>query len=65
MGSVAGLPGDEMRLTGEGFSLALEILGLARKDLQKESLLAEISQSLARFSGCDSVEIRLVESGHH
>jgi signal transduction histidine kinase len=53
---------DERRLTQEHYSLARELLSLAQQDLSKNSLLYEFSRALARFSGCESVDIRLVES---
>jgi len=54
-----------IRLTREDYPLAREILNLAQQDLQKEALLEEISKSLVRFSGCESVVIHLMESGRH
>lgn len=50
-------------LSREDYSLVREILGLAQRDLQKEALLDEISNSLKRYSGCESVEIQLVKTG--
>jgi signal transduction histidine kinase len=56
---------DEQSLTKEHYALAREILGLAQRDLPKNALLDELSKVLARFSGCESVSIFLVESGRH
>jgi len=58
-----GNPSEGLTLTREDFSLVEEILGLAQRDLQKEALLDEIANCLKRYSGCDCVEIQLVETG--
>lgn len=49
--------------TTEYYSLAREILGLAQRDFQKNTLLDEISKVIVRFSGCEGVDIHLMEAG--
>ena len=56
---------ERRRLTREGYSLALEILSLAQQDLQRSALLDEISRAVMRFSGCDAVDLLVMESGRH
>jgi signal transduction histidine kinase len=53
--------------TIEYYSLAREILSLAQRDFQKNALLDEIAKVVVRFSGCEGVDIHLMESGrrHH
>ncbi len=65
MGYSDGIPLEGRSLTKEDFPLAREILDLAQRDLHKDALLEELSNSFMRFSGCESVEIHLVESGRY
>ena len=65
MGYSDGILLEGRSLTKEDFPLAREILDLAQRDLHKDALLEELSNSFMRFSGCEGVEIHLVESGRY